>query len=112
MELMAPHVVRPYKCPAAGDVVDVSVDIEPIDELAGGLGGLYCRVFLQFTVVPFVLELSVGFGHLVRRVLNHHSPSLLCGLILTILLVTISRSSHSAVLSSGLRLSWGHLELW
>ena len=57
MELMAPHVVRLYKCPAAGDVVDV----EPIDELVGGLGDLYCRVFLQFTVVPFVLELSVGF---------------------------------------------------
>ena len=75
---MALHVVGFYKCPAAGDVVDVSVDIEPIDELAGGLGGLYCRVFLQFTVVPFVLELSVGFGHLVRRVLNHHSPSLVC----------------------------------
>ena len=66
MELMAPHVVRLYKCPAAGVVVDVSVDIEPIDRLVGGLGALYCRVFLQFTVVPFVLELSVGFGHVVH----------------------------------------------
>ena len=46
---MAPHVVRLYKCPAAGDVVDVSVDVESIDELVGGLGDLYCRVFLQFT---------------------------------------------------------------
>ena len=79
MELMALHVVGFYKCPAAGDVVDASVDMEPIDKLVGGLGDLYvyCRVFLQFTVVPFVLELSAGFGHVVRRVLNHHSPSLL-----------------------------------
>ena len=76
MDLMAPYVVRFYKCLAAGDVVDVSVDMEPIDKLVGGLGYLYCRVFLQFTVVSFVLGLSVGFGHVVRRVLNHHSPSL------------------------------------
>ena len=79
MQLMAPHVVRFYKCPTAGDVVDVSVDVEPIDRLIGGLGDLYLRVFLQVTVVPFVLELSVGLGHVVHRVLNHHSPSLVCG---------------------------------
>ena len=77
MELMALHVVGFYKCPAAGDVVDASVDMEPIDQLLGGLGDLYCRVFLQVIVVPFVLELSAGFGHVVRRVLSHHSPSLL-----------------------------------
>ena len=77
MELMAPHVARFYKCPVASDVV---ADVEPVDELVGGLGDLYCRVFLQFTVVPFVLELSAGFGHVVRgRVLDHHSPSLVCG---------------------------------
>ena len=78
---MASHVVRLYKCPAAGDVVDVSVDVEPIDELVGGLGDLYvyCRVFLQFTVVPFVLELSAGFGHVVRRLLDNHSPFLVRG---------------------------------
>ena len=78
MELMALRVVGFYKCPAAGDVVDASVDMEPIDRLVGGLSDLYCRVFLQVTVVPFVLELSVGFGHVVRCVLNHHSPSLVC----------------------------------
>ena len=33
MELMASHVVRLYKCPAAGDVVDVSVDMELVDKL-------------------------------------------------------------------------------
>ena len=77
---MASHIVRFYKCPAAGDVVDVSVVMEPVDKLVGVLGDLYCRVFLHFTVVPFVLELSVGFGHVVRRrVLNHHSPSLVRG---------------------------------
>ena len=64
---MASHVVRLYKCPAAGDVIDVSVDVEPIDELVGGLGDLYCRVFLQLTVVSFILELSVGFGHSLPR---------------------------------------------
>ena len=52
MELMASHVVRLYKCPAAGDVVDV----EPVDKLVGVLGDMYCRIFLQFTVVPFVLS--------------------------------------------------------
>ena len=56
MELMAPHAVRLYKCPAAGDVVDVSVDVEPVDKLVGVLGDMYCRIFLQFTVVPFVLS--------------------------------------------------------
>ena len=55
MELMALHVVGFYKCLAAVDVVDVSVDMEPIDKLVGGLGYLYCRVFLQFTVVSFIL---------------------------------------------------------
>ena len=52
MDLMASHVVRLYKCPAAGDVVDV----EPVDKLVGVLGDMYCRIFLQFTVVPFVLS--------------------------------------------------------
>ena len=33
----------------------------------GGLGDMYCRVFLHFTVVLFALELSAGFGHVVRR---------------------------------------------
>ena len=56
MELMASHVVRLYKCPAAGDVVDVSVDVEPIDELVGGLGDLYCRVFL-----PIYIYRSLAF---------------------------------------------------
>ena len=45
MELMAPHVVRLYKCPAAGDVVDV----EPIDELVGGLA--ICTVGSFFTLL-------------------------------------------------------------
>ena len=53
---MASHVVRLYKCPAAGDVVDVSVDVEPIDELVGGLGDLYCRVFL-----PIYIYRSLAF---------------------------------------------------
>ena len=55
MDLMAPYVVRFYKCVAAVDVVDVSVDMEPIDKLVRGLGYLYCRVFLQFSVVSFIL---------------------------------------------------------
>ena len=54
MELMALHVVGFYKCPAAGDVVDASVDMEPIDQLLGGLGDLYCRAFLQVTVCSAV----------------------------------------------------------
>ena len=102
---MALHVVRLYKCPAAGDVVDHTPNTAfrhlPPEVCRKPLFGvwssmcpsirslltssleilqiLYCRVFLHFTVVPVVLELSVGFGHVVRRVLNHHSPSLVCG---------------------------------
>ena len=78
MELMAPHIVRLYKCPAAGDVVDVSIDMEPVDKLVGGLGNLYCRVFLHFAAVPFNLELSFGFKNVVCHVLNYHNPSLVC----------------------------------
>ena len=78
MELIARHIVGLCQYPTEGDV-DVSVDMEPVDKLGGGLGDLYCRVFLHFTVVPFVLELSVGFEHVVRRVLDHRSPFLVRG---------------------------------
>ena len=49
MELMAPHVVRLYKCPAAGDVVDVSVDMELVDKLMEFLA--ICTVGSFFTLL-------------------------------------------------------------
>ena len=49
MELMAPHVVRLCKCPAAGDVVDVSVDMELVDKLMEFLA--ICTVGSFFTLL-------------------------------------------------------------
>lgn len=40
---------------------------------------LYCWLFVQFSVKPFVLELSSGLGHVVLRDLNRCCPSLVRG---------------------------------